>query len=261
MISSLDDQGPNMTNCLSEALIQFLLGSSSGRTIEITEGKKIDTTKLFTRPYEIKDKKDILKCLNEGINSKYFYRYSFEMTESLTGDIQKSLAKKLDEDLNITDKYETLRVKKRSLVKGIVDDCKFEVQKIIEKLEEIFERQIEDHAEIKRGIEEIKNHERHSIVLIGDTGVGKSTIASYLSNTSNSDTFKVSHNSTVTTNDVHHKEFKVFKGLEAESKMNTTLQILDCPGLGNTAKDKDGNRLTDDHVLKLISQSVRNNCR
>ena len=61
MISSSDDQGPNMTNCLSEALIQFLLGSSSGRTIEITEGKKIDTAKLFIRPYEIKDKKDILK--------------------------------------------------------------------------------------------------------------------------------------------------------------------------------------------------------
>ena len=55
MVSALDDQGgPNMTNYLSEALIQFLLGSSSGRTIETMEGKKIDTTKLFTRPYEIK---------------------------------------------------------------------------------------------------------------------------------------------------------------------------------------------------------------
>ena len=46
-----------------------------------------------------------------------------------------------------------------------------------------------------------------------------------------------------------------------ESLFNTTLQILDCPGLGNTAKNKDGNKLTDDHVLKLISNSIRINCR
>merc|ERR1712198_770204 len=110
-------------------------------------------------------------------------------------------------------------------------------------------------------INDIKYHEKHCVILLGNTGVGKSTIACYLSNTTESDTFKVSHTSVVTTNDVHHKEVKVFRGTESESLFNTTLQILDCPGLGNTAKDKDGNKLTDDHVLKLISNSIRINCR
>ena len=125
-------------------------------------------------------------------------------------------------------------------------------------------QQSRDSAEIKSGLADLKrtisHHEVHSIVLIGDTGAGKSTIASWLSNDFSNEIFKVSHDEDVTTNHVHQKEVRLFKGTEHESLLNTTLQILDSPGLGNTAMDKDGIRLTDEHVLNIICDTVQRNC-
>ena len=246
-------------HCLSDLLVQFLLESSGGKTIQTKDGHKIVSTKLFARPVEISNKDDA--CLDEAIHNRYFYRYSFQINQTLDMNIQNQLATRLQEEYCIKDRYEYLLENKISILQEIVEDCKSEAERITEKLVELLAQNFHEHLEIKRSINDIKYHEKHCVILLGNTGVGKSTIACYLSNTTESDTFKVSHTSVVTTNDVHHKEVKVFRGTESESLFNTTLQILDCPGLGNTAKDKDGNKLTDDHVLKLISNSIRINCR
>ena len=255
--------GSNMTDILSNCL---LIGKSDGRQIETLDGWKVQTLKIFERPNLISMDEDISSYLTKGINEKYFYRYSLEC--KLTKENQKKLAAKLKQDFNITDHYEELQSQKSILVPQIVHNCKPEIQKIIEQFQEtireVKSQQSKDNAEIKSGIADLKrtvsHHETHSIVLIGDTGAGKSTIASWLSNDFSNEIFKVSHDEDVTTNHVHQKEVRLFKGTEHESLLNTTLQILDSPGLGNTAMDKDGIRLTDEHVLNIICDTVQRNC-
>ena len=259
--------GSNMTDILSNCL---LIGKSDGRQIETLDGWKVQTLKIFERPNLIRMDEDISRYLANGINEKYYYRYSLEC--KLTKENQKKMAAKLKQDFNITDHYEELQSQKSILVPQIVHNCKPEIQKIIEHFQETIQKgitevksqQSKDNAEIKSGIADLKrtvsHHEMHSIVLIGDTGVGKSTIASWLSNDFSNEIFKVSHDEDVTTNHVHQKEVRLFKGTDYESLLSTTLQILDSPGLGNTAMDKDGIRLTDEHVLNIICDTVQKNC-
>ena len=93
-------------DCFSDLLVQFLLESSGGKTIQTKDGHKIVSTKLFARPVEISEKDNI--CLDEAIRNSYFYRYSFQINQTLDMNIQNQLSTRLEEEYCIRDRYESL---------------------------------------------------------------------------------------------------------------------------------------------------------
>jgi len=121
--------------------------------------------------------------------------------------------------------------------------------------------------EVSKAVTEIKTQQKeetHSVVLLGDTGVGKSTVARYLAGTFDKvkaqNRFKVSHDKTVVTNVVDRSTEFVF-GRRLQRFEHVKLHIGDTPGLGGTAENEKGEKISDDEVIELIKQHIRIHCK
>ena len=252
-------QGGN-TKGLVEQIKEKKINEHKGRTIQMKDPKKEYHSKdLFEKPAEMKNDQDIIKWLAEThfSNDDYLYRYAPNFSDT---EHQDHLAKKLLKECGITDLYKELHGRQDTMIKGIVEDLKPFCQKVYDRFQELLDGQadiLDGQTEIKNVVgkefQMLRDHKTCSVVLLGDTGVGKSSIACYLANTFRKDHFKVSHTTKITTNNVDFLETKVFPGTDFE--LNTTLKISDCPGLGRTATH-DGKVVEDPEILKEVADHI-----
>ena len=254
-------QGGN-TKGLVEQIKEMKINEHKGRTIQMKDPKKEYHSKnLFEKPAEMKNDQDIIKWLAEThfSNDDYLYRYAPNFSDT---EHQDHLAKKLLKECGITDLYKELHGRQDTMIKGIVEDLKPFCLKVYDWLQKLQDGQadiLDGQTEIKNVVgkefQMLRDHKTCSVVLLGDTGVGKSSIACYLANTFRKDHFKVSHTTKITTNNVDFLETKVFPGTDFENEFNTTLKISDCPGLGRTAKH-DGKVVEDPEILKEVADHI-----
>lgn len=211
-----------------------------------------------------------------------------DMIKEIVGDLKDFQTKVLDK-LEKLEKNQEKIMKTQQEIKNNQEESKNNQEEIKNNQEEIKNKQDEvksmvkktgDHisrkitnetSKVERAVveavrEEVKNkktEEKHSVVLLGDTGVGKSTVARYLAGTldkvNTQNPFKVSHDEKVLTNEVHQFTETVLGGRLPEVE-HVKLDIGDTPGLGDSAEHIQGNTMTDKEVIELIKQHIRKNC-
>jgi len=239
---------------------------SKGRTIRLKNGV-LNPDDLFNSPTEITDR-NIKSLLDEELNDPYyFYAPDFSDTEH-----QACLAEKIRSEREITDLYKALDGRQDDMIKSLVEDLKPFSQKVLfqqlldqgEGIKKMIEKEgYKNKCDIMHHItDQVSNSEVHSVVLIGGTGIGKSTVASWLAHSfdrGDKNPFKRSHDKTVATNDVH-RATKPIAGGKLPGLENFRLHIGDTPGLGKTATDVYGNKMEDQDILIKITEHIKVHC-
>jgi len=244
-------QGGNIKD-LVEQVKEMKINEHKGRTIEMKGPKKgYHSKNLFEKPTELKKDQDIIKWLAETDFSKDDYLYCYSLSPDFSDTKHQTLTAKLFDKHEITDLYKDLHGRRDDIIKEVVEDLKDFRTEVRDKFKVLKKNQ----EKMINMVQKQGDHKTCSVVLLGDTGVGKSSIACYLANTFRRDHFKVSHTTKITTNNIDFLETKVFPGTAFEDKLNTTLRISDSPGLGRTAKH-DGKVVEDPEILKDIANHI-----
>jgi len=244
-------QGGN-TKGLVEQVKEMKINEHKGRTIQMKDPKKEYHSKnLFEKPAEMKNDQDIIKWLADTDFSKDNYHYCYSFSPDFSDTEHQTLTAKLFDEHGITDLYKELRGGQDDMIEGIAEDLKDFRTEVRDQFKDVKGNQ----EKMMNLVRKQGDHKICSVVLLGDTGVGKSSIACYLANTFRKDHFKVSHTKDVVTQSVDFLETKVFPETKFEEELNTTLRISDCPGLGRTAKH-DGKIVEDPEILKDIANHI-----